>query len=485
MKDLKEKVLHGGLAKMLAQVTMFALRLGSLMVLARLLSPQDFGLVAMVTAVTGMLNLFRDFGLSMAMVQRKTVTQDLLSTLFWINMLVGVILAIFVLALSPFIASFYNEPRLEAITAALAVSFVFNAAGLQHIAILERGIRFTTLALIDVFSLLVASALGIVMALKGFGYWSLLAMAVTIPLVSTACAWKTTGWVPGRPRRRVGMRSIFQFGATTTLIGLVVYVAYNLEKILLGRFWGAEAIGIYGRAYQLVNIPVDNLNNAAGGLAFSALSRLQDDPERFRSYFLKGYSLVLTLTIPTAVAFALLANDIILVVLGAKWKDATPILRALAPTVVVFALINPLSWLLFPLGLVGRSLKLALVLAPLVIAGYLIGLPYGPIGVAVGFSAALVVWVVPHILWCVHGTVVSAEDIFWVAGKPLLSGLIAGVVVFGIQALGLEMVPLVRLCLGCTLLFGIHFWIIMFVMGEKDVYLNLVRGLLKPGAAIQ
>ena len=171
--------------------------------------------------------------------------------------------------------------------------------------------------------------------------------------------------IPGRPKRGVGLRSIIHFGATTTLNGLIVYVAYNLDKVLLGRFWGAEALGIYGRGYQIANIPIENLNNAVGGVAFSALSRMQGDPERFRAYFLRGYSLLLSVTIPIALAFALLADDIVAVVLGENWKEVGAILRILAPTVIVFALINPFGWFMFALGLVRRSLTIALVLAPL------------------------------------------------------------------------------------------------------------------------
>ena len=144
---------------------------------------------------------------------------------------------------------------------------------------------------------------------------------------------------------------MMHFGGTITLNGLVVYIASNFEKVLLGRFWGADALGIYGRAYQLINIPTANLNSAAGEVAFSALSRLQDDPARLKSYFLKGYSVVLAMTMPMTVACALFADDMIFVFLGPKWKAAAAIFRFLAPTIMVFAIANPLSWLVMSLGL--------------------------------------------------------------------------------------------------------------------------------------
>ena len=357
MQDLKQRTVRGGVARMGAQGATFALRLGSLMVLARVLEPKDFGLVGMVTAFTGVLNLFRDFGLSAAAVQRTSVTEEESSTLFWINMLVGVVLGLLAVAAAPAIAAFYHEPKLIGVTVLLALGFPINAAGVQHSALLQRQMRFTTLAVIGVISLVGGAAVAIGGAEAGYGYWALVAMTVVMPLIGTIGFWLSAAWLPGLPHKLAGIRSMMRFGGTLTLNGLVAYVAYNLEKVLIGRFWGIDAIGIYGRAYQLINIPTENLNSAVGEVAFSALSRVQDDPARFKSYFLKGYSLVLGLTLPVTMACALFAHDLIFILLGPKWKDAAPIFRLLAPTIAIFAIINPLGWLLTSLGLVGRGLE--------------------------------------------------------------------------------------------------------------------------------
>jgi O-antigen/teichoic acid export membrane protein len=213
-------------------------------------------------------------------------------------------------------------------------------------------------------------------------------------------------------------------------------------------------------------------------VAFSALSRVQDDPNRLKSYFLKGYSLVLALTIPITGACALFADDIILVVLGPKWKEAALIFRLLTPTVLVFALINPLGWLLFSMGLVGRSLKIALVIAPLVITGYVIGLPYGAEGVALGFSAAMVLWVVPHVAWCIHGTIISLSDLLQAVSRPFLSGMVAAALAFGVQSFfGPLLSPLPRLVLGGGVLVGSYLLMLFWVMGQKSFYLDLLRTL--------
>ena len=386
MKDLKQRTIRGGLARLIAQGANFFLRLGSLMVLARLLAPKDFGLVGMVTAFTGVLSLFRDFGLSAAAVQRDNVTEEQISTLFWINMLVGGILAVLALAMAPAIAAFYHEPRLIGVTAVVAAGFsstrrraAFGAAATSN-AVYSFGRDQHP-------GLVVGTAIAIGGAKAGYGYWALVAMTVTMPLVVTIGCWMATSWVPGRPHRGSGVRSMMRFGSILTLNGLVIYVANNFEKVLLGRYWGVDALGIYGRAYQFANIPTDNLNSAAAEVAFSALSRLQNDSNRLRTYFLKGYSLVLAMTVPITIACAFFSDDVIYVLLGAKWMAASPIFRLLAPAILVFAVVNPLGWLLPSIGLVGRGLKMACVLAPMMMAGVLIGLHYGPNGVAFGYSS--------------------------------------------------------------------------------------------------
>jgi O-antigen/teichoic acid export membrane protein len=484
MKDLKHKTIRGGFAKICGQGANFCIRLGCLMILARLLDPRDFGIVGMVTALTGVLRLFKDFGLSTAVVQRPVVTNDQQSTLFWVNILVGGLLALASVAGAPFIAGFYHEPRLFWVTVVLGAAFLFNAAGVQHMAVLQREMQFTIITTIGTASLFLSSLVGVVMALHGYRYWALVGIAILNPLISSMCVWLTTGWVPGLPRKKTGTRSMLRFGGTVTLNGIVAYVAFNLEKVLLGRFWGADAIGVYGRAFSLINIPTDSLSSAAGEVGFSALSRIQNDGKRFRSCFIKGYSLILALTIPMTVTCALFAKDVIRVILGTKWAEAVPILRLLSPTIFVLSLIYPLGWVLYSLGLVGRSLKIALVFAPLMITGYVLGLPHGPKGVAFAYSAVMIVWVIPHIIWSIHGTVIRFRDIVVAVSRPLASSIVAGGLAFGVRLLWARlMTPLPRLVLESAVLFGAYMLILLFATGQKSFYLDLLHGLRIPSPA--
>ena len=231
------------------------LRMGALVVLARLLGPKDFGLVGMVTALTGVLGWFRDFGLSAAAVQHSDITRDQHSNLFWINVLTGALLALVTLAAAPGIAAFYREPRLVGVAAVLGTAFLFNAVGIQHSALLQRQMRFTAMATIGFTSLMVGTAIAIGGAAIGYGYWALVASSVTTPLVASVGFWLATGWVPGMPRPRAGIRSMMQFGATLTLDNIIAYIALNADKVMIGRFLGVDAIGIYGRAFQLVSRP--------------------------------------------------------------------------------------------------------------------------------------------------------------------------------------------------------------------------------------
>ncbi|HTZ95822.1 MAG TPA: lipopolysaccharide biosynthesis protein [Terriglobales bacterium] len=481
MKDLKERAIRGGGAKVFAQGANLTLRVGSLMVLARLLNPKDFGLVGMVTAITGVLNLFRDFGLSSAAVQQVEVTDQQASTLFWINVMAGAGLCALLAAASPVVAWFYREPHLLWVTVILSLGFLFNSVGIQHSAMLQRQMRFTTIAGLEVVASIASIATGIGMALAGFGYWSLAIMSIVVPLVYSCGACVATRWTPSLPRKNSGIRAMMRFGGMVTLNSIIIYIAYNLDKVLLGRFWGAEAIGVYGRAYQLINLPTDSLNSSVGEVAFSALSRVQNDLDRLKSYFLKGYSLVLALTVPITIAGAVFANDLILVVLGPKWSATAPIFRLLAPTILIFAMINPLAWLLFSTGLVGRSVRIVCVIAPLAITAYLIGLPYGPKGVALAYSTVMTLWVIPHILWCVHGTMISFRDIMLAVRRPLLSGLVAAACAIGVQLLfGHLLIPVLRLAVGGIVLLGVYLGMLLYAMGQRSFYLEILRGLKRP-----
>jgi O-antigen/teichoic acid export membrane protein len=475
--QLKRKSVRGGFVAVAAQGVKVLLQTGTLMVLARLLSPDDFGLAGMAATLTGFLSLFKDAGLSGATVQRRDVTHEQISTLFWINLAVGVGLTICTVLLAPAVVQFYGEPRLYWIVIVTGVSFMFNGLVAQHGALITREMRFAEQARIELTALVAGSAVGVVMAFLGWQYWSLVGMGLVNSIVSAAGVLLAVPWAPGPPRRGVGIRSMLRFGGLSTCSGLLVFLAWNSDNILVGRFWGTQALGLYGRAYQLATLPVEQLTSTLSRVAISGLSAVQDDADRLSRSFLRGYSLLLSATIPIALACPLFAEEIIHVLLGDKWTGVVPIFRLLAPTSLVFALANPLSWLVTATGRVGRAVSITATATPVVIIGILLGLSHGPTGVAMGYSAAMVLILFPITAWSKQGTGITWSDLWNVTKKPLFAGLLAGVIGFGAKVtLGAALAPILILALGVGLVFGVYVCGLV-ALGQKKLYLDVLTEL--------
>ena len=478
--ELKQKSIRGGAATIFGQGLNFFIQIASLALLARLLSPTDYGLQGMVLTLTGVFTLFQDAGLSAATVQRDTLTHEQISTLFWINCAVGALFTILIATLGPLMVFFYRDHRLLWITVVSSTVFFLNGIVVQHRALLNRSMQFVTLAKIDAIALLLSTLICIVMAVLGFGYWSLVIRAVSTAVIAALGVFIVLPWLPGGPGRFSEVRPLMRFGGTVTLNSLVVYFAYNTEKILLGRFWGAAPLGLYGRAYQLANLPVQQLMGAIGTVAFPVLSRMQNDAERLRRVYFKFHSIVVSITVPVVICCTLFADEIIGTLLGPKWAGTAIILRLLSPTIMVFALINPLAWFLKSTGRVARSLYIALVIAPVVILGVVAGLRYGPPGVALGYSTAMVLLSVPLVAWVKHGTGITTRNYWDCVKLQVISGAVGGAAGWLFRAALLSHLrPLPLLILEVTVSFSVYVWLLLFVFGQKPVYVDLIVNLLQ------
>jgi len=478
--DVKQKSVRGGAATLIGQGVTMAMQIGTTLILARLLSPADYGLQAMVLTLVNLFSLFKDAGLSAATVQRESLTHEQISTLFWINVALGAVLTVAVAAAGPILAAFYKEPRLLWVTVASATVFLSSSFTFQHNALLNRAMRFTTSVKIDILSCTIGAAIAIGMAALGCGYWSLICQNISLPIVGAVAVWIAMPWIPGRPRWTPEIHSMVRFGGTVSVNSFVVYIAYNMEKVLLGRFWGAAPLGLYTRAYQLASLPMQQFNNAVGGVVFPALSRLQSDPQRLRRSYLKSHSLVVSLTVPIVVGCTLFADEIVRIMLGPKWIGAALILRLLSPTILVFALMNPLSWLLRATGRVARSLKIALFIAPVVILGILAGIRQGPPGVAMGYSAAMVLLFGPLVAWAKHDTGITTSDYLDCIKRPLTAGALgaAGAWLFKL-AFHNSISPIPLFLVGLTIFFAVYAGLLLFVMGQRAVYADLLSSLFQ------
>lgn len=478
--DLRRRTARGAMTSVAGQAANFALRIASMMILARLVTPEHFGLVGMVTVITGVITLFRDAGLPQATIQQATLSVEQISTLFWINLGIGAALAIITVMIAPFIASFYGDPRLLWITVALAGAFLFNGAAAQHKALLQRSMRFGTLMGLELVALVASLAAGIATALLGWGYWSLVVMAVSLPAVLLVGAWNATRWVPGPPRRAGGVLSMLHYGGTITLNSVIVYIAYNADKVMVGRFWGAEALGVYGRAYQLVSIPTENLSTTISWVMFPALARVQSDPQRTRAYFLKSYAMFLALAMPITMACSLFASDVVRVLLGPQWTESVPIFQLLAPTILAFALINPMGTLMQATGHAGRSMRVAFLIAPVVILGCAIGLPYGANGVALGYSISMIALVIPVILWARKGHSITGLDIARTIAPPLVTTVLGALAAMAAAPLLLDVPAIVRLTLLTSVLLAAHALALLVGFGQWRLIREFIGALALP-----
>jgi PST family polysaccharide transporter len=227
-------------------------------------------------------------------------------------------------------------------------------------------------------------------------------------------------------------------------------------------------------------LPVQQLNTAVTGVAFPALSRIQHDAKRLARSFLRGFSLLISATIPITITCTLFAEEIVRVVLGAKWMAAAPIFRLLAPVAVVFAVANPLSWLVLSVGRIGKALSISTTTTPLVILGIVLGLSHGPKGVALGYSLAMTLLVIPIAAWSKHGTGITWADLWEATKPPFLSGLLAGAAGLLVKLTlgGRGLPPMLYLMLGLGLVLGVYAWVLLIVMRQKHVYMDLLSQLL-------
>jgi PST family polysaccharide transporter len=244
--------------------------------------------MAMAVTVTRFLSTFKDAGLSMATVQRSEIDHDQLSTLFWINGVFGIVLMVATVISAPLVAWFYGDPRLTGIVMLLAVGFAASGFSTQHHALLRRQMRFSLLAEVEIASWLVGAGLAILMARGGFGFWSLAAkelgpiIAILVG-VAIGCRWR-----PGKPRFGSGVRPMLRFGGHLAGVNMVGYFTRNFDKVLIGWRLGADSLGLYSMAYNLLYLPIQQINVPVTNVAIGVLSRLQNEPGNFAVIFARA-----------------------------------------------------------------------------------------------------------------------------------------------------------------------------------------------------
>jgi PST family polysaccharide transporter len=407
--DLKGRSVRGGLLTLTSQGAQFVIQSIATVVLARLLTPADFGLVAMVVAVTGLAVAFADLGLSEATIQRQEISHEQVSTLFWINVAIGLTLMLVTVALAPALAWFYREPRLKGIACLVSFTFLINGLRVQHEALLKRQMRFSSLAIRDVFSLALGVCIAITMALRGAGYWAIAVLSVSATFCQMALSWLMVRWIPGLPRRNAKVGSLIVFGGNVAVSAVIMTLNRSADNVLIGWHWGAGPLGLYSRAYNLLMLPVRQVSAPARSVTVPAFSRIQGDPERFARYYLRTANLIMWIATPILGFLFVAAQPVIVLVLGHQWREAAPVFQILAFSALVHLLLESAIWLFVSQGQSGRLLKVLLIISPIIVGSYAIGLPFGIKGVALCGSLVLVA-ILPGVLkYAFRGTQLTLQ----------------------------------------------------------------------------
>jgi PST family polysaccharide transporter len=357
-------------------------------ILARVLSAADYGLFGMVVAITALIQSFTDFGLSWATVQRKDITRTQVDFLFLINVVSGLLLW-FTCALSgKFLVMFYHRSELAGIAGLLGASFFFSGCAAQPLALLRRQMRFKEITFYDQWSTLAGAITGVTAALSGFGYWALVIQVVAQQLVFALLLLLLGDYRPRLPRESQGLASLLSFGGYMAGYSAINYFSRNLDNVLVGRFWGAEQLGYYSRAYFLMTLPTLLASGMLTAVMIPALSALQHDRGRMEAAFLRSVRWISLLGCPVAIGLAACASDFVRFIYGLKWMPVVPMLLWLCIAGAVQPVQAAVGWLYIVTGRGRAMFVVGLVASSLTVGAFFVGIRYGAVGVARAYAIA-------------------------------------------------------------------------------------------------
>jgi len=386
-----------------------------------MLSPEDFGLIAMIMVLTNFAVMFQSLGLSEATVQRAAITQNQVDTMFWVNAGVGAIVSLLILGSAPLVGLFYSEPRLVPVTMVLASMFLIRGVAVQHSAMLRRHMRFIAVGVVEVVAMTIGVTAGIISAVSGLGYWSLAVMHLTIALSSTVGYWVAFPWRPGRPITSSGLRELLGFGSGVTGFSIVNYFSRNADNLLIGRFLGAEPLGFYSKAYNLLMLPIRQLRVPLSHVGLPVLSRLQDQPDRYRAYYFRLVLVLAFLSVPLAGFMGVHAHPLVLLVLGPQWDGVVPIFSILAFVALWQPLTSTSGMVVLSCGNADRYFRVGVISAIVTVASFVIGLPWGAVGVAWSYTIFGSFAILPRLAYEFHGTPVSVGGFLGAVYRPFLA----------------------------------------------------------------
>jgi polysaccharide transporter, PST family len=414
---MRARAASGAVLTGAAQIYRTGVNFFSTVLLARLLTPADFGLIAMVGSCVGIVGVLQDLGLNQAIIQRQVISRAQLSALFWLSVASSLVLAVSLALCAPGIAWFFKESRLTLLAVAFAGVVALGGTQSVQLVLLNREFRFKALAVIDVLAATAGATAGVTMAWLTLSYWSLFVSSLASAIMSVACVWLMCSFRPGRPSFEGDFREIVHFGSGVSGFHFVNYFARNADNILIGRFYGSEALGLYDRAYRFLLFPLSQILSPLGRVLLPLLARLQSEPERYRKAYIEAITLLMSAAQPGLIFSIVFAQDVFLILFGPKWTAAVPVFQWLAVAGLSQIMTSTLGWLFLSQGRGGDFFKIGVFASSFTVASFIVGLPWGPLGVAVAYAISNYIILVPVIWWSCRRGPISPHDLF-IAGLP-------------------------------------------------------------------
>ncbi len=406
--ELRRLAVRGAGAAVSAQGLSLAVQMIGTVVLARILTPSDFGVVAMVTTVSLLIMNFGLNGFTEAVVQTDEISHALASNLFWINLGASLLLTIGFASAGSLLSWFYGDPRVAAVAIGVSLTIVITGASVLHLALLKRAMEFPVISVNGVIARGASVVTTITLALLGWGYWALVAGVVALPLSTTVGAWILCRWVPGLPRRAPGTAKLVRYSINVYGHFTVNYFARNLDNVLVGWRFGAQPLGFYKKAYDLFSLSSGQLVNPITAVAVSALSRLKDDVVQYQRYLLRALALLALVAMGVGADLSLVGKDLIRVILGPGWEESGQIFVFFGPGIGIMLLYYTHGWIHLSIGTPDRWFRWGIVEFLVTALLFIAGLPWGPVGIALAWTVSFWILMFPA---------------FWYAGKPIGFGV--------------------------------------------------------------
>lgn len=404
--DFRKQTLSGlgwsGTSQVARQVITFVISI----ILARLLSPKEFGLIGMIAVFTGFAQIFTDMGLGSALIQKADLEARHLNAVFWANLAVGFALTVIVVATGPLIASFYDTPILQSLTMVISLNFLLGSLNVVQNALIHKKMEFRKLAIIENVAVLVSGFLAISMALAGMGVWSLVAQSLLLTAISMLMMWLFSTWRPIFSIEWAALKELLGYSSNLLGFNIFNYWVRNLDNVLIGRFIGTSALGIYTRGYSLMLLPISQISSVITRVMFPALSVIQNDPEKVKSIYLRSTKILALVTFPIMIGLLVVTKPFVLTVFGDKWAGVIPILQVLCLTGMGQSIGTTVGWIYTSQGRTDLMFRWGIFAGLVYAVAIVIGLRWGVIGVAWAYalSGYLIVW---YPSWAIPGRLIN------------------------------------------------------------------------------